>query len=277
MMLALVLGFVFVCSSQAFVVQPWAGNHGCNDPGYWCKNQETAKECGVLEYCKIEWGQTQTTDFIFNKESAKKDIAKPDAAPVKVTLYYESLCPGCRAFIKGQWYPTYTKLRETGILDLELVPYGNAREYQYGDKWVFSCQHGTAECLGNVIESCVINIVGKLDSYAPFISCLEYYTPNVNNAKYCASAHAINYTQIDECVNGEQGNKFEHEMALKTDALSPPHQYVPWITVNGAHSDSVQSSVQSDMLTYVCKTYKGTKPAACNASTKKPQNVCFRD
>ena len=33
--------------SHGFVLQPWAGNSGCNDPKYWCKSIETANECEV--------------------------------------------------------------------------------------------------------------------------------------------------------------------------------------------------------------------------------------
>ena len=79
----------------------------------------------VLEYCKIEWGSTQTTDIISKTEP--RNTTKPDASPVKVTLYYESLCPDCKQFIQYQWYPAYQKLQSSGILDVELVPYGNAR------------------------------------------------------------------------------------------------------------------------------------------------------
>ena len=34
-------------------------------------------------------------------------------------------------------------------------------------------------------------------------------------------------------MNSSQGVEFEHQMAVKTDALSPPHQYVPYVTLNG--------------------------------------------
>ena len=47
------------------------------------------------------------------------------AAAVNVTLYYESLCPGCKMFITEQLYPVYDQLK--GIINITLVPYGNAR------------------------------------------------------------------------------------------------------------------------------------------------------
>jgi hypothetical protein len=35
---------------------------------------------------------------------------------VSVELYYESLCGGCRYFVETQLFPTFFKLRDTGIL-----------------------------------------------------------------------------------------------------------------------------------------------------------------
>jgi len=271
-MLALVCLSALVCIANARVVQPT--KESCNSPKYWCNNQETAKECGVLEYCKIEWGKTQATGL---SVGIKGQTAKPDASPIKVSLYYESLWGGCRNFIHQQLFPTFTALDGTGILEIELVPYGNAREYQSGNQWVYYCQHGSAECYGNLIETCALHVLQKNSLQMPFISCLEQYGPTKANAMYCAQNAGITYEPIDSCVSGPTGNALQHQNALKTAALNPPHQYVPWITVDGVHTDYIQSEVQTNMLAYVCQNYKGTKPAACNGSTKKLTDVCYKD
>ena len=39
------------------------------------------------------------------------------------------------------------------VLQIAMVPYGNAKETQNPDgSWSFECQHGDAECRGNLLE-----------------------------------------------------------------------------------------------------------------------------
>lgn len=48
-----------------------------------------------------------------------------DSDKVKVSLYYEALCPDCRDFFHDQLWPAYSKL--SAIMSVDLIPYGNAR------------------------------------------------------------------------------------------------------------------------------------------------------
>merc|ERR1712154_316593 len=63
---------------------------------------------------------------------------------------------------------------------------------------------------------------------------------------------------LSDCYTQPMGNKFQHEIATLTAALSPPHQYVPWIVVNGEHTDAIQQSCQTNVLDCVCKEYTGS-------------------
>ncbi|XP_042300404.1 gamma-interferon-inducible lysosomal thiol reductase [Sceloporus undulatus] len=97
--------------------------------------------------------------------------AAPPAPPVSISLYYESLCSGCRGFMVMQLFPTWLMLRS--IMNVTLVPYGNAQETRGPSGWQFECQHGQDECLGNMIETCLMDHFRDMDYSFPLIFCME--------------------------------------------------------------------------------------------------------
>nr|CAH0105245.1 unnamed protein product [Daphnia galeata] len=46
---------------------------------------------------------------------------------VFIEIYYESMCPDSKYFIKHQLIPTVEKIPE--IIDFRLIPYGKAKDY----------------------------------------------------------------------------------------------------------------------------------------------------
>lgn len=270
------LVLIFSCLAATVFSAPEECKQG---PNKWCLNAETAKKCGAISFCLFEKQfYNKKIKFVpgqHKKQQHDDSGFKLDAPPVNVTLYYESLCPDCKEVWQYQLFPTFQKLASSGILNVYLVPYGNAQERQYGNQWIFYCQHGQAECIGNLIETCALHHYPNQNVYMPFLHCVEYYGPTATNARYCASLQKMDYSVISSCAAGTEGNQLQHQMALKTEALSPPHQYVPWFTMNGHHSYTIQQQLSSNMLAYVCDSYTGTKPAAC--SQRKKVGACYRN
>jgi len=184
-----------------------------------------------------------------------------NADPVEVTLYYEALCPYCQRFIQGQLYPTFQRLKDTGILKVKLYAHGNAYESWTGTRWSYRCQHGTRECDLNRFTTCAADQLndGELLS---FVHCLEN-NPHVEDGKKCLQEVGGDWLGGYECYNSDFGYNLQHQIAVKQKALSPRLRFVPWILVNGYHDDNVQGAVQRNMLSYVCNAYRGTKPSAC--------------
>lgn len=225
-------------------------SYSCShSPSTWCSSLDSAIECGVLKQC---------LEANFTRSRQTED-------PVHVALYYESLCPGCRGFLCGMLFPTWIMLAD--IMDVSLVPYGNAQERFDGKKYIFECQHGEEECLGNMIEACLMNITENAPS---IIFCMESSANVIKSAQACTNIYQpdLNFDDVMSCVKGDHGNQLMHQNALKTKALNPPHQYVPWITINGVHTEDLQNKAMSSLYTLVCSMYKGTKPDACGGGQR---------
>lgn len=103
----------------------------------------------------------------------------------------------------------------------------------------------------------------------PFLACIEQSEDiPASAAVQCAQKAGLNMMKILECATSPEGNKLEHDMAVKTDKLNPAHQYVPWFTVNGIHTEEIQNQAQEDLLKLICDTYQGPKPEACTPAAK---------
>jgi len=196
-------------------------------------------------------------------------LLKPkDPNPVNVELYFESYCPSCIQWLTGQLYPTWQNNGMAAIMNITIYPYGNAQESYDGSQWQFTCQHGDQECQGNIILTCAIRLNPDVKQWLPFANCMEGGNDPVSSAQGCAQQTNLDWSRINECTTSSQGNQWEHEMAQATDNLDPPHQYTPWVMVNGAHSTDAENQLQP----VVCAAWQGAPPPACSSAKK-----CMRD
>ncbi|XP_061330735.1 gamma-interferon-inducible lysosomal thiol reductase [Pezoporus flaviventris] len=202
----------------------------------------------------------------------------PAAAPVELSLFYESLCPACRRFLVQQLFTAWLLLPPEA-LSITLVPYGNAQERNESGKWEFKCQHGPEECLGNMIETCLMHEAKNFSTYFPVIFCLESGSSVTQTLEACLQVYApqLDGTRIAACVRGDTGAALMHRNAQRTEALDPPHQYVPWVVVNGKHTDELQEEAEASLLGLICRLYQGEKPEACGSSrTPEARPRCRR-
>lgn len=185
---------------------------------------------------------------------------------VHVSLYYESLCPFCRAFLNDTLFPLHQGPIGK-LMHVDLVPYGNV--YEVRGEWM--CQHGPIECQLNTLEACALEEAGPQEAFA-FVTCIERNAFEFEEKiQACATDAGMEslVDSIQKCADGKKGKKLFEEMGKKTQALRPPHQYVPWVTVN----DVPLEADYSNLKTFVCAAYSaGPKPDAC-FETQKSNSV----
>ena len=56
---------------------------------------------------------------------------------------------------------------------------------------------------------------------------------NMDVGRECADKSSLNWPPIQSCTEGDLGRKLEIMYANMTASLNPPHDQVPWITING--------------------------------------------
>jgi len=219
--------------------------------------------------------------LLLTTAAAITTASSEEKGKVALDLYYETLCPYCSNFIVNY----LDKLFDSGLIsavDLNLIPYGNAK---IGSNGTITCQHGPMECLLNTIEACAISVWPDLNKHFSFIYCVETLVYEHNYAEWetCFDKLSLDATPIYECYTSGYGTELELQYAGETNTLQPPHEYVPWVVVDGQplYDD------YENFISYICEAFKGaTLPNACSDTSlktirKTKRNnlgpVCYRE
>lgn len=197
-----------------------------------------------------------------------------EITPVEVDVYYEALCPDSRRFFLKQLWPTYSKIGSNIIL--ELIPYGNAHVSGSPDKWTFTCQHGPEECLGNMIQTCAAEILNNTMDSLKFVVCAFNTVRQDFIIKECIRDKELQ-KKVKSCSENSKGRNLEHEMAVKTDALDPPQNFIPWITINKKGSEEINNRANKDLLNLICNSFEGERPSPCPEMKKKKKFIDYYD
>eukprot|EP00386_Alphamonas_edax_P004390 GDKI01013898.1.p1 GENE.GDKI01013898.1~~GDKI01013898.1.p1 ORF type:complete len:264 (-),score=56.09 GDKI01013898.1:216-1007(-) len=191
---------------------------------------------------------------------------------INVALYYESLCPFCVRFISNTLKPVYDDETLRQYVNFQMIPSGNAKVGEDGDgaKTVF-CQHGEAECLGNKMHVCTMEYFQQeSDKFMPYLFCYDgalnsKQAHSIQDAfKQCTGDHAELHEFVKTCANGDQGTQLLLKATAATNELSPPHEHVPWVTIDGKHAPDAE---EGGLKEVVCSSLgNSVAPLSCLAT-----------
>jgi len=215
------------------------------------------------------------------------------AEKVVVEFYGEALWPACRSFVTGPLNQTLTADGVFDILDYRFYPWGNAfyntsscpyKSYSHdgihcwlnhcGGKTpesdcfdgVPNCQHGSQECLENLVEACAkYEYPDDVYKVSVFAWCVEKST-SMDISK-CAGLAGLDADKISSCVRGSDGIAANQAVAKATAALIPAHTGTPWVLVNGKQLGNTYG-----LLSTVCKEYAGDAPIGCKSLLSPKHN-----
>ncbi|XP_031627364.1 GILT-like protein 1 [Contarinia nasturtii] len=171
-----------------------------------------------------------------------------------VTIYYEGLCPDSRKLMAdfGREYYSFKN-----YISLKFIPFGRAESLD-SDGNEFKCHHGPKECVANRIHSCGIQYLTSQDAKQQFVVC-QMRTEADQTGKECLSEAGGNWSEVSECINGNEGKQLQLQAEKDTKRISVPRlENVPTIVFN----DELSTELNKEALT-------GLKPVFCKLLSEK--------
>eukprot|EP01083_Nonionella_stella_P000085 239_1 len=194
---------------------------------------------------------------------------------VSLGVYFEACCPDSQIYIANSLASAWETDGFQDIVDITLVPWGHEtyNKSEQTGQYSYQCQHGPNECIGQRIESCA-SLYLKPNAFVDFIIALETEMLDVKcqNSTHCcdptemsqsiAEKQNMPWREIETCINtAEIADMSEMLQYKSTTTLDPLLTWVPWITLQGNHTSTIQSECVQNTLQCVCAEYHGTSPA----------------
>jgi len=267
-----------------FSTQEFPDIHGdAQNPWTWTKDGK-----GGWKRSSVTPEQAQQAKEVVDKASQVADEAVGLAKSVNINLYYETRCPDCVMFINQTLRPLWNNKEIRPHLNITMNPYGNAMSipvskvsegYKFwhpnttSNGWAFVhiCQHGTDECLGNLIQACAISM-STSEQFMEMVFCMADKPDwSIEKSSYeCMNQTKIDQKAVKECVNTPQGNKMFADLGRLTQAV-PGRQGTPWVLIEGTNLANT-----TDLMRSVCG-HVGNGPSSCapfkNAAPATPTPV----
>nr|XP_022910310.1 GILT-like protein 1 isoform X1 [Onthophagus taurus]XP_022910311.1 GILT-like protein 1 isoform X2 [Onthophagus taurus]XP_022910312.1 GILT-like protein 1 isoform X3 [Onthophagus taurus] len=178
-------------------------------------------------------------------------IALSSQEPLKVSIFYEALCPDSISFIAQQFAPNYDTLAEK--ITVDFLPYGLGSHELINGVYHFQCQHGENECYGNMMQACGLNETNDQATKAKFIICVMSASNPASTAlmEECAIASGISWNNMVECSKNGVGATLLAAYGDRTHAVEPCMTFVPTIIYNDVYDADKQDKSLVDFLNTV--------------------------
>jgi len=230
--------------------------------------------------------QEAAAPLAINASSAQNTSKSDDAERVRVEVHYETRCPYCAVLLAGEFWDVWNVSELRDRVDLKLVPAGNVMAVPTEDisdgykffhpetadmDYVFMCQHDREECMGNAIQTCVINLTTP-DLYVPYVSCMENATANgagVEKCSYeCLPPTGLAPESVKKCVESKENNLRMYENVMLKTMRNVTG--VPFVVIEGERDDW-----EDGFLFAVCSRFEQLNysvPDACAVELKRVED-----
>ena len=169
----------------------------------------------------------------------------------QIDIYIESMCPDSMNTIVNSVAPAISK----GVLelvDIKLHAYGNEKTVKdKNNNYIFTCQNGPAECVGNQIHNCIYDLVKDDATKIMMAACLFQHAKGNGEPFYlslntCSNIFSVDQIKIFTCSISPVGIN----LTVKAGMETPAHTFVPWVVVDGKVNKKDQDEINKDLYTW---------------------------
>lgn len=243
-------------------------------------DKEAGKEAGKNSDKEAGKDADKDTDKDADKETAAVAYT---GKPVSIEVYYETRCPGCVMFINQTLEPLWRHTGLTGVLNISMYTYGNGmtvpvanisdgyrfwHEDTTGKAWkdVQICQHGSDECLGNLVQVCTKDVASNA-KYMELIFCMAATTIQGYSTEKstfdCMVKAGVDTKKVKTCVRSPRGNQLMTDVGKLTNAVQG-RLGTPWVMIQGQHAADNLLQNSTLLLQSIC-THANNVPGPCSA------------